>query len=375
MFYAIIRADGAENIFLRSKEMEIKRAGKENFEKISVFCRRISGGNAFDEISLRMIRGILKHSERLPERMELLPCIVLEEEEIKAFFILISTREPKEGMQIAFLNFVREERVLEFLLRFAKQRARKKGIEKLIAGVNIHMHYGFGILEDHFDLPPSFGSSHHPPYYVQYLEKYAACSQKLYSYRSEAGELRRKILEADQKTEGFEIRRADFRSPERTAYLYSEIGRRAYENQAYYSELKKEEARELLEGLKLFLKDENLLFAFFEGKPAGYLLWYPDFNQLLDPGEKIGLGTLLKYKLRPELIHGLKIADIAVIPKFQKRGAAYALAKYCCGLDWSGYREVKTAAILESNRMGIRMAERFFENRDKTYRVFEIEVS
>lgn len=357
--------------------MEIKRAKKEDYEKISIFCRSLSEKeNAFDEVTLRMIKGILGHRERIPKRMEILPCMILERDRIRAFFMLVSTKDPQDGMQIAFLNFAKEEKVLEYILQFARQKAAGKGIRKIIIGINLHMHYGFGILEDQFERAPSFGSSYNPPYYVQYLEKHAAYTQKLYSYRSEAGELRRRILgeKLPEAAGEFEIRRADFRSIDRTAYLYSEIGRRAYAKQDYYSELHREEARELLEGLRHFLKAENLLFAFWQGKPAGYLLWYPDFNQLLAPGEKIGIKTLLKYKLRPELIRTAKIADIAVIPKFQKRGAALALAKYCCELDWTGFDEAETAAISEGNRMGIRMAERFFGRPDKSYRVFEIEV-
>lgn len=352
-------------------------AKKEDYERIALFQKSLVQENKdYNTIQSQIIKGILKHGDRVPARIKLMPYILVEENEILAFFILIRGEKPEDTLQIAFLDFKRDDMVVEHIITFARRTAQRLGVHKILAGLNIHMHYGFGILANHFEKEPHFGNSHNPSYYTEYLEKYASRGERLFDYRRKISEIRGETedIEKSHMPKDFEVREADFRSIKRSAYLYSEIGKRAYRTNPYYAAATPEEAEQLFEGLKYLLKNENLLFVFYKGKPAGYLLWYPDFNELLSSGEKLGIGSLLRYRFNSKVIKTVKIADIAILPKFRGSAAAYSLLSYLCKMNFERYLYITSSPVLESNTMGMRIAERFLKNRNNTYKILEIDL-
>jgi hypothetical protein len=64
---------------------------------------------------------------------------------------------------------------------------------------------------------------------------------------------------------------------------------------SFWTDRSAEEDYELFSPFRFLLKEENLLFAEEDGRAVGFLLWYPDFNQLASPGESFGLRHVLAY--------------------------------------------------------------------------------
>ena len=67
---------------------------------------------------------------------------------------------------------------------------------------------------------------------------------------------------------------------------------------------------------------------------VGFMLWYPDFNQLMNPKETVGLKTVIKNKLYGKNIDTFKIVEIGVAPEERNKGAILALFDYCFKIQW-----------------------------------------
>jgi hypothetical protein len=123
------------------------------------------------------------------------------------------------------------------------------------------------------------------------------------------------------------------------------------------------------------LKEENFLISEMEGEPIGFLLWYPDFHELIRPGGRIGWRTALKYRFPGNPITTFKIAEIGIRPEYQGSAAIGGLIGQCFNLGKSkGYSHCETGWIFDSNRKSKSICERWAGKPCKTYRYFEIDM-
>lgn len=121
------------------------------------------------------------------------------------------------------------------------------------------------------------------------------------------------------------------------------------------------------------ISGQNLLILEHEGAPVGYLLWFPDYNQLLAPGESLGPDLCRKHRLLGHTTKKFIVSEIAVLPEFQGTGAVLALFDRCLQLTGSQYEWCETGWILNSNLKSRGFGLRWAGGEHKHYKVYEIE--
>lgn len=320
-----------------------------------------------------VIKMLLKGKAQICKSSTIIPVMVTDQGQIVAVSTFAIVDRMQDTLQICFFEALEhQEQAVDLIINYGKGLARERGINNILIGLDLHVNYGLGLLADHFDSTVSFGGSYNPPYYLDYFKKYASEEINLVSYlidmKSFQFNLPQSLLE--RITSKYTVRKANLKNLKETIEIYTFLNNQAFKRHKFYYERRTEEDLELFQDFKLLLKDENLLFLEAEGEPVGFMLWYPDFNELINPGEKLGLKTLIKTKVFPEKIRRFKIVELGVIPKHQKRGGVLALLNKCHELVKGRYDLCESSWILEENMASRGLGIRWADQEYKHYKVF-----
>lgn len=123
-----------------------------------------------------------------------------------------------------------------------------------------------------------------------------------------------------------------------------------------------EEDFELFNPFRFLLDNENLIFAEHNGKTIGFLLWYPDFNQLVRSSfRQLNLFDVIKYRFS-STIDTFRFTEIGILPEYQRSPASLAmfLAAYPA-IKKGKFRYCEGGFIFENNKQSIQMVSRFIE--------------
>ncbi|WP_026478450.1 hypothetical protein [Alkaliphilus transvaalensis] len=356
--------------------MEIKIVDKTTVKDYIDFCKGIYQDNEnYRDIMSGTLKEILLGKAEICKSTTIEPIMVIESGRIVAVCTFAIVDRMKDVLQIAYFEALeKQEQAVDFIMEYGKKVALKHQINQILVGLNFHVNYGLGLLASSYDELQSFGSAYNPPYYIDYFSKYAHEEIKLMSYLKEMKNLDFKIKERllNKVTAKYQVRKANFKDLKREAAIYTEINNRAFKNHRFYYERRLAEDLELFQEFKLFLKEENLLFLEYNGEAIGFMLWYPDFNQLMKPQESIGLKTLIKSKLFANKINRFKIVEIGVLPEYQKTGAVLSLFLFCHGLTKGRYQYCEAGWILEENYASKGFGIRWADEEYKQYKVFLI---
>jgi hypothetical protein len=342
------------------------------------FVKRL---NALDplrrDILSPTIESILKGKSVFSKSVFLQPVLVEEGRETVAACVFALVDRMPEQMQLAcFEALPNQEKAVELLIEHGKALARLKGAKQLLVGLNFHVNYGLGILADGFQDIPTFGSAYNPEQTLHYFEKYAAEEVSLTTYWKDLTGFEVPVSDRlrQRMDSNYSVVQADLKDLEHTASIYTQINNAAFGHHRFYYERRVEEDIELFRDFKAFIKPENLLFLYLGDEPVGFMLWYPDFNQLMKPGETIGLRTWLRWKLGPGRINTFKIVEIGVVPEHQSRGGILKLFEACQEIVRGRYRWCEAGWILSDNTASRGFGERWADRENHHFKVFLIEV-
>jgi GNAT superfamily N-acetyltransferase len=117
-----------------------------------------------------------------------------------------------------------------------------------------------------------------------------------------------------------------------------------------------------------------LIFAEVDGKPVGFFLWYPDYNQLVSSQRDLNVFDVMKFRLGAS-IDTFRFTEIGILPEYQGTPVALALInKSLPLLIQKGYRYCEGGFIFEENRASIafvkRILQRCYGREAKPYREF-----
>ena len=353
--------------------MEIRLVDKTTVNAYIAFSDEVYKNNIFYRNTMgTVLRSILSRKAQICKSSIIKPIMVMDSEKIVAVCTFAIIDRMKDTLQIAFFEALEnQESAIGMMIDFGKRMATKHGINKILVGLNLHVNYVLGILADHYESIQSFGSAYNPPYYIDYFKKYAYKEVNLVNYRIKMDDfsfdINNKILEKI-KTK-YHVRKADFSNLKRDSKIYTNLNNQAFKNHNFYYERRFEEDLELFNDFKILLKEENLLFMEHDRKPIGFLLWYPDYNELIGPGQRLGIKTIIKHKIFHRRIKGFKIVEIGVLPEYQKSGAVLALFQKCREIVKGRYGFCESGWILENN-----LDSRGFGHRwaDKVYKNFKV---
>ncbi len=358
--------------------MKIHQCNSAEAKNYISFCKEIYKYDKNYRDSLTdILKMILYRKGEFCKSAEITPVMITEEDRILAVCTFIVAEKLDDTLQIAFFEARKDcQEAVDLIIDTARGKCMAEGLKKITIGLNGHVNYGLGLLASDFDKPVCFGSSYNPSYYTDYFTKYDTREYRLISYLTDMEgynlDAEQKIL--DRISRKFTFRTADFNNLRQEVEIYTALNNRCFKGHPFYFEREASEDYELLHKFKPFIKGDNLIIAEYGGKPIGFLLWYPDFNQLIPAGGRIGLGTYIKNKLWGWKIDRFKIVEIGIVPEYQNSGVVLGLFNKCMELTRHRYKWCEAGWILDSNSrskgFGVRWADREY----KSYKAYELEI-
>ena len=326
-----------------------------------------------------LLKMLMAPSGSFAADAELIPVVVtLGKDNPLSTAVFIIAREMADVLQVGFFEALpNQPKAITMLVDRARTIARQRNIKRIVIGLNGHVNNGLGFLADSCESPACFGSGYNPSYYIDDLERVGTLTATLVSYLYDLSivniDKEKKVIERISRR--FKIRQGRFDDMRKEISIYTQLNNACFKTHPLYYERSAEADYELFKSFGPFLKEENFLVSELEGKPIGFLLWYPDFHELVKPGGKLGLGTALKYRMPGNSISKFKIAEIGVLPEHQGSAAIGGLIGQCFELGkQKGYSYCESGWIFEGNAKSRGVSERWAGKPHKTYKVFEIDM-
>lgn len=351
-----------------------KKTYKKQVQQYLSFCLKVYQDNAHYRDALsQVLRSILLGKAVICQSSWFQPLLVTSQGKVKAVCTLAVVDRLDHLLQITYFEALpHQQEAVDLILEEAGRIAEAKRIPQISVGLNFHVNYGLGILASHFDQAQSFGSAYHPADYVDYFKPQAHDIINLTSYitHMEKFSLPVSVRLMQRVKQQYTVREADFSNIESEAGLYTQLNNAIFTDHPFYYERRTQEDLELFKSFRLFLKPENLLFLKHQEQPIGFMLWYPDFNELIPPGGSLGVTTLLKNFFLGSQIRRFKIVELGVLPQFQKTGAVLSLFETCHRLTKGRYDWCEAGWILENNLASTGFGKRWADEPYKKYQVY-----
>ncbi|MCP4699292.1 MAG: hypothetical protein GY862_20955 [Gammaproteobacteria bacterium] len=338
---------------------------------------RVYAGNPYFRDSLSSILTIINNPKGAFAKRTQQQAVIVKDENgaLLASALLLHAEGLPDQAQLSFFEALpKAQDAVQALVDKASSIARQWGATSLLVSMNGHVNYGLGFLTDSFDEMPCFGSSYTPFYYIDYFRSLGFNEQQLVSYRypmsSFVDQQEKRILERTKKR--FNFRKANFSRLQEEISIYTRLNNECFSDHSLYFHRYDDEDYELFHPFRWFLKEENLLIAEHGGTPVGFLLWYPDFNELIGPGQELGVQALLKYKVFRRPIKRFKIVEIGVLPKFQGSSVILGLFHACFELTRHRFQECESGWIFSENSNSRNICCRWNPEPGPSYSVFTL---
>ena len=341
---------------MKFKEVRTKKEWK-SFYKISdiVYKNLKCHRSTEDDITKILVHG----KSAYHSHADVKSFLVLDEDTIGRFS-LIHDKKLKDYIQVSFLEILPEYKtIVDNIIQLAKEEF--PGVEKIVFGLNGHLNYGAGYLLSHFDKVPLFGLPYTPEYYPKLFENLKRHEMFSFIYSMENASNFINAFKDKQSIKNISIRTMNLKNLKNEVKLYTHLNNISFQQHPFWSDRSWEEDFELFHPFRFLLKEENLLFAEVDGEPAGFLLWYPDFNQLVKDDSPLGLKHVLAYKFFNK-IKTYRLTEIAVNPKFSRKPVAMAMMVKLIEIASAQGMEIGEGGfIFKSNTKSINFTLRCFE--------------
>lgn len=256
---------------------------------------------------------------------------------------------------------------------------RYRGKTAMRGPLNFSVNHDCGLLIDGFDTPPMVMMCHSLPYYQQLYENYGLTkTMDMYAYLAERTEMPERVARAAQllqRRTKVDIRSLshDKKQLRKDIETVFQIYTKAWEYNWGNVPMTTAEFEHIVDEL-LPIADPDLVFiAEIDGKPAGFSLALPNYNEVLKVMKgRVNPITLIKALIAKRRISSARVITMGVIKEFQGRGidTLFYYHQYKNGLPKGLFRG-EFSWVLENNTMMIRVAEMLDAIPYKTYRLYD----
>lgn len=269
---------------------------------------------------------------------------------------------------------------VRILVDYAISFARDVGAGIITASLDGHCNYSVGFLTEEALTSPMFGGAFSPSYYNDYFSGSGFSAVKLVSFFDKLELINTKtasslLAAADDTvidTAAFENRK--FKC---TMRRYTDLSNTIFSNHRYCFYREYAEDFELFSSMRLILRPDNMIIASKNGIDAGFLLWYPDFNELVPPGKAAGISTCLQYKLLCKCPQRAIIAEMGVLPQFENSRLILQLIGALKSILQDNYLSIRTVAsswILDENTKSKALSGHLLKQKGGSRTAYELKI-
>ncbi len=320
-----------------------------------------------------MLLSILKNKSTMNKRTKIKPLLVYSDGFPIMGTVLAQVDDMKQYIQLSFFEAVSDdEAAFSLILEETKATGGLWGAESISGSLNIHVNYGLGFLNSHYDQESSFGMNYNPDYYNDLFLKAGFEAIDLVTYKRQLKHFELPLSERLRKrlNDKFTVRTMDYKHFKRDIKIYTELNNDAFKNHLFYFKRNYNEDYELFKPFKMLLKEENLLIVEKDKNPIGFMLWYPDYNELIPSGKTLSIKTVIDHKILHKKIRTFKIVEIGVIESEQKTGAILSLFDELHKITKNKYDVCESSWILKNNRDSSNFGIKWSEGEYKKYTAY-----
>ena len=280
-----------------------------------------------------------------------------------------------------FFETIDDEDVSDLLFDTACEWVKNRGLDEIIGPVNPSTNDECGLLVDGFDSHPVFLMPYNPKHYINKIESFGfEKANDLYAYYIPSEVINNEKVMAklermsDLIKKRYDVKtyRINMKDLTNEVRKIEEIYNSAWESNWGFVPITTAEFDYMAESLKMVVDPDLVMFAEVAGKPAGFTLSLPDFNQVLKKmnGRLLPFG-FLKILTGKRKIDFLRVIIMGVKPEYQKKGidSVFYLETIKSG-NKNNYTGAEISWVLEDN-MPMRMtAEKLGAKIYKTYRIY-----
>lgn len=278
--------------------------------------------------------------------------LILDSGSIVGVTTFLIHRHYSDVLQIAFLEYLDIEGIPQMIIDHAKRIGKDKNSTDIVIGLNGHVNYGLGLSVEQSHRP-TFGSAYTKAYYSRHFEALGLEETPLVSFQY-PWESKDFPLSNEKRKRFYD--RYNFRVMEKQTFesdiaIYTALNNKCFGEHLFYFPRTVAEDQFLFRDLKYFMEKGSLIFAEDRGKPIGFLLWYPDWGEIMQRGETLSIITYIKKILFSKKVKGFKIVEWAVLPEYRRKGVPIALLAHCFEMVKDRhFTKCKTSWILEANK-------------------------
>ena len=324
-----------------------------------------------------LLKEILFEKSIMSKSIDIIPLLVVDNEKIYCTCVLAHAKRMPDTLQISFFESLEYNKEgFRLIYKKALEMAKNYRATKISGSLNIHVNYGLGFLADNYNEMQSFGTAYNKDHIHQYFREYGFKEKDLVTFKKSTVNMESPISPFIRKRllKNYRVRELDLKNLKSEAKIYNDINNDAFKDHLFYYKRDPDEDLELFKNFKPLLKAENLLFVQKGGKDIGFMLWYPDFNEIIRPGESVGLKTFIRYKLLNKKIHKFKIVEIGMIKEEQGLGGVLALFDYCHEKTKDKFNSFESSWVLSDNIKSRGFGDKWADGISKTYRAYIMEI-
>lgn len=281
-----------------------------------------------------------------------------------------------------FYETIDDEDVSDLLLDTACEWVKEKGLNEILGPVNPSTNDECGLLVDGFDSSPVFLMPYNLKHYQTKIENFGfEKANDLYAYYIPSKVINdpkimtrlERMTELIKKRSDVTTYNINMKDLNNEVRKIEEIYNSAWESNWGFVPITTAEFDYMADSLKMVVDPDLVMFAEVAGKPAGFTLSLPDFNQVLKKmnGRLLPFG-FLKILTGKKKIDFLRVIIMGVKPEYQKKAidSVFYLETIKMG-NKNGYTGAEISWVLEDN-MPMRMtAEKLGAHIYKTYRIYK----
>jgi len=301
---------------------------------------------------------------------------------IQCFSVLVCHEARPQVLCLSFFEAQENaKKAVSALINYAENVGNELGCTQLIIGLEGHCNYGLGFLAAEARLnsqkTPSFGEAYSPLYYRELLKEYQV--HKYISFYDSITQVKHRVSSymerfADAKRQ-YTFEYASFHGKGFISSMkrYTDLNNTIFEGHTSYFHREYCEDIELFKSMSPLLNKENLIFIQKSGKDIGFILWYPDFNELVRVGKGANISTFLRYRVLRHMPTKVKIVEIGVDPRYRHSPAILFL--FNAVIEATKHRPRFTHLISswidEANVASSRVTEKFARHHYKEFMTYE----
>ncbi len=272
--------------------------------------------------------------------------------------------------------------IAKALFDTASEYLKECGMNTIRGPVNPSTNDECGLLIQGYDSPSVLLMTYNHPYYINLIEECGFTKAKdLYAYEVDIDTITKngsyarleRITELIMKKENIKIRQIKLNDLANEILKVREVYNAAWEKNWGFVPMTDAEFHHNAENLKLIVREDLVFFAECDGKPVGFSLSLPDFNQVFIKMNgrlfPFGIFTFLKNKKK---IDTIRVIMMGVVPEFQRKGIDGVFVYHTIknGVA-NGLTKAEISWVLEDNVAMVQTAEKLGANLYKKYRIFD----